>query len=135
MTKKTKQAENQSNVDVLVVEDNEIDQKIIANYLEEYEVSYLIVNDGLKALEAIKKLEFKLVLLDLGLPVLNGYQLMEKLKKELKNNLSVVAITGHDLEEVKEKCFDLGFSAVFSKPIGKIELVGVITLFLPHKFD
>lgn len=119
-------------IDVLIVEEILLDQKLLARYLTEYDITYIIAFDLPSATKAFKFNQFSLVLLGIELFEMKGFELAEKLRNELKTNVPIVAITAHKIDEVKEKCFDVGMNACFSKPIAKVDLVGILTQFLPH---
>lgn len=119
--------------DVLVVEDNILDQKLLAAYLTEYDISCFIAANGKEALEIIANADFKLVLLDIGLPELDGYAVARKMRQELNITIPIVAITAYNIDEVKDQCFAAGMNACFEKPIGRVALVGILTQFLPDK--
>ncbi|TCD08550.1 response regulator [Pedobacter frigidisoli] len=124
---------NLKSIDVLIIEDNKVDQKLLSSYLREYDISFKCVENGLNAIDMLNKFSFRLLLLDIGLPEMNGYQLTQTIRNDLKLSMPIVAITAHNVEDVKAKCFAVGMSGCFGKPIGKIELVGVLTQFLPKE--
>ncbi|AZI27748.1 response regulator [Pedobacter sp. G11] len=120
-------------IDVLIAEDNLIDQKLLSAYLEEYDITHIIVDSGEEAIKILQSVTFKLLLFDISLPGINGYQLTKVVKEEMKITTPVVAITAYSIDEAKDKCFASGMNACFSKPISKIELVGMLTQFLPKE--
>lgn len=117
--------------DVLVVEDNILDQQLLNAYLAEYDITSFIAGNGEEALKIIVTSNFKLVLLDIGLPELDGYAIARKMRQELKITIPIVAITACNIDEVKDKCFAAGMDACVEKPIGRVALVGILTQFLP----
>lgn len=119
--------------DVLIVEDNIIDQKVLSDYLQEYDITYLMADSGEEAKTMLESLSFKLILLDIGLPGIDAYQLTEIIRQEMKINVPIVAVTNYGIDEVKNKCFAVGMNGCFSKPIGRVELVGMLTQFLPKE--
>jgi len=119
-------------IDVLIVEDNLIDQKILSSFLEEYDISYQIAKDGHEAKSHLKTTAFRLIFLDLGLPEMDGYQIADFIRLDLKIDTPIVAVTAYTIDEVKDKCFTKGMNACFSKPIGKVVVVGILTQFLPE---
>lgn len=125
-------AQNNS-VDVLLVEDNSINQKLFSYYFNEYDVSYDVVNDGFEAIDILRKKKYKLILLDIELPKKDGYHTAQEIREVLNIDTPIVAITAHDINDVKEQCFETGMNACFSKPVSKVELVGVLAQFLPQE--
>jgi len=120
-------------IDVLIVEDNLIDQKLIANYLREYDFSFKIASDGHEAQVLLESHSFYLILLDLMMPKIDGFELAKIIRQKLRLEIPIVAITAFNINEVKDKCFAAGMNGCFSRPIQKIELVGMLTQFLPNE--
>ncbi|UKT64645.1 response regulator [Pedobacter mucosus] len=118
-------------IDVLIVEETLIDQKILARYLAEYDISYAIASDLPSAMHAFKSNRFKLLLLGIELFEMKGLELVALLRNNLSINIPIVAITAHEIDDIKEQCFKTGMNACFSKPIAKVDLVGILTQFLP----
>jgi len=116
-----------STIDVLIVDDNVIDQKLLSAYLKAYDVSFDIAENSEAAVKKLSDVTFKLVLVDVDSAEVDGYTLVEMIRGDL--NIPIVAITMDDVEEVKAKCFAIGMNGCFTKPISKIELVGVLTQF------
>jgi CheY-like chemotaxis protein len=106
---------------ILVVDDEPLVRKAIGGVLKERGYPVVAVEDGVKALAAFREEEFGLVLLDLGMPGMNGYQTAEEMKK-LKPDVPVVLVTGWgddvDQDRVKETCI----VRVLNKPFQPGEL-------------
>jgi len=118
-------------IDVLIIENNLADQKLLAGYLKEYDISYQVADDGLEAQTILQNTAFKLLLLNINLPKMDGYKLAKIIRQEMNLNIPIVAITDYAIDDVKERCFNIGMNACFSKPVGKVEVVGILTQFLP----
>jgi len=78
-----------------------------------------------KGLEAIEKLKPELVFLDIEMPLLNGYEVAKKIR-ESGSNVSIIAMTGHDSENEKQKCISVGMNSCISKPFDKEKLYSLI---------
>jgi CheY-like chemotaxis protein len=116
-------------IDVLIVDGSAIDQKMLSSYLKEYDVSFDVAQNKDEAIKKLKDFTFKLILVDVESPEIEGYKLVQMLSTDLDLATPVVAIITHDVDEVKTKCFDIGVNGCFTKPISKIEVVGVLTQF------
>ncbi len=114
-------------IDVLIVDDNPVDQKLLSAYLKAYDVSFDIAENAGAAFKKLHDFTFKLILVDVNSTEMDGYQLVETIRGDL--DIPIVAIIGDDVEEVKAKCFAIRMNGCFTKPISKIELVGVLTQF------
>ncbi|WP_316796786.1 response regulator [Pedobacter agri] len=118
-------------IDVLIVEDNLIDQKLLSAYLKEYDIAFKISNDGIEAQNLLKTFSFSLVLLNIELPIIDGFQLTKIIREPLRLDTPIVAITANKVDDIIEKCFAFGMNACIFKPIDKLEIFGILTEFLP----
>ena len=101
---------------VLLVEDTVDNQVLITAYLEEIGANVKIVNNGRECLDIIKTEKFDLILMDMQMPVMNGYDALVKLKEE-KCLIPVVMLTGNAFEEERRRCTDAGCGDFIVKPI------------------
>lgn len=105
------------NLSVLVAEDNPLNAKFFLSLFSEYGMKADIANNGIKALEMIKVKNYDIVLMDIEMPKMNGYQAAEVMRKELKLNIPIIAITAHAMSGEKEKCLQSGMNDYISKPV------------------
>lgn len=87
---------------ILVVDDNEMNRMVVDLILDEYEVEVTEVENGSYALEQIKNNTFDLVLMDLQMPILNGYEATKIIREELKMNIPVIALTANAIKGEQE---------------------------------
>ena len=104
-------------VRILAVEDNKMNQRLIGFMLQNWGLQYEISPDGHDACERLRKGKFDLVLMDIELPLLNGYESTQKIRYELKQDLPIIAMTAHDNMSEREKCFAAGMNDYVSKPV------------------
>ena len=103
---------------VLAIEDNELNRQILCAILED-EYNILEAEDGKQGLDLLKKhyREISAVLLDLQMPVMNGYEFLKIVKNdELLKNIPVIVITANDALEEEERCLALGANDFVLKP-------------------
>ncbi|WP_231427655.1 response regulator [Pedobacter sp. Leaf250] len=117
-------------IDVLMVEDNLIDQKLLSAYLKEYDITFKISKNGIEAQNLLKTISFSLVLLNIELPTIDGFRLTKILRKQMRLDTPIVAITANKVDDIKEKCFAFGMSGCVCKPIDKLEIFGILTKYL-----
>jgi len=118
-------------VRILLVEDNETIRRAFAILLEESGYQVLQAGSGREALEVTAKSAPHLVLMDLGLPDMNGLEVTRALKSDPSTrNIAVVAITGRALESDREACRAAGCSGYLTKPIDTQQLLRKIPEFL-----
>lgn len=106
---------------ILLVEDNPLNQKIVGFYLRKNHHNVEISSTGEQALEIFKKEEFDIILMDLMLPGLNGYEVTKLMRKmesedpERKKSI-IIALTANTLDNDREKCLQQGMDEFISKP-------------------
>lgn len=113
------------NLRVLVAEDNLINQKVMQSFLKRWKVECVIVGNGVEVLEELKKNEFDVVLMDLEMPEMDGYEaasLIRKMEDEKAKNIPIIALTAAALNEVKEKVYAVGMTDFVTKPFNPVEL-------------
>lgn len=125
---------NWSGYSILVVDDNEINQQVARGYLEQTGVSITTAMSGLQAIEIIDKKHFDLVLMDINMPHLDGWQATTMIRQHYSGSeLPIVALTAFSGEEVFETCLRVGMSAHIGKPIVESQLMETLGKFLTAK--
>jgi len=108
---------------ILVVEDEDKDVRLIQNYLQGEACQIVVAKTGEETLSRVLKEKIDLVLLDILLPGINGFQVVERLREmECGKNLQIVALTNLRDMESKIKGIELGVDDYLVKPINKHEL-------------
>ena len=103
---------------ILIAEDNAASSELIMEVLSGRGYEIIEVCDGRQALQKIEELEPDLVLLDIQLPILDGFAVLSQLRQNPRfANLRVVAVTASVMKEDREKGMRAGFDAYISKPI------------------
>lgn len=106
---------------VLVVEDQREISSIIIKYLENEGYDYQLAEDGLSALDTFSDDFFHLVLLDVMMPGIDGFQVLSEIRKV--SNVPVIMLTARELEPDRIKGFDLGADDYVIKPFSPKELM------------
>jgi CheY-like chemotaxis protein len=107
---------------ILVAEDNEINQKIIAHLLKKENIEPDIANDGKEAIELFEKKDYDLLLLDLQMPHMDGFQTAKYIRKILGSNIPIVAMTAGAYANEQTRCFEIGVNQYLSKPFSAEDL-------------
>ncbi len=116
---------------VLVVDDNDLNLKIIDKLLKKYNIMTTLVASGQNCLDLINDHEyFDLILMDDMMPEMNGKETFAKLKEIEGFKTPVVALTANALSGMKEQYLKLGFNDYLAKPINKDELDEVLKKYL-----
>ena len=125
-----REARTPEQLPVLLVEDNKINQKIAFFALKKFGFNVEIAENGFEAVERFQNGEFKIVLMDLQMPVMNGFDATSKIRaietgKELPSCL-IIALSANTIKEDIEKCFIVGMNEYISKPFSPEKLIEVI---------
>jgi PAS domain S-box-containing protein len=115
---------------ILVVEDNAMNQLLIKFTFQSWKVNYELADNGAKAIEWLQRDKFHLVLLDIQMPLMDGYATAQAIRKELKSDIPIIAMTAHALAGEREKCLSYGMNDYISKPIHEKELYGLLVRYL-----
>ena len=106
---------------ILVAEDEDLNFMMVREMLKRLNVKVLRASNGQEAVDSVKENQVDLVLMDLKMPVMDGYE-ATRLIKEFKPTLTIIALTAYSLESDKEKALNSGCSDVIVKPINRENL-------------
>lgn len=109
---------------ILVVEDNPMNQKYITFLFKKWGVSLNLAIDGVEAIEKIKQEAFDLILMDIQMPNLNGYQTASIIRntKNRNQNIPIVALTASAFLDQKSKALEAGMDDFLPKPFSPLQL-------------
>ncbi|MFC1850330.1 two-component regulator propeller domain-containing protein [candidate division CSSED10-310 bacterium] len=103
---------------ILLVEDNAINQQVATEILERAGVIVAVVGNGRKAVEEVAKSDFEAVLMDIQMPVMDGFEATQLIRKNLTSDeLPIIAMTAHAMKGDSDKCFEAGMNDYVTKPI------------------
>ncbi|MEZ5873193.1 MAG: response regulator [Nitratireductor sp.] len=119
---------------LLGVEDNEINRLVLEHSLMPLGMPFHIAHDGLKGVAAFKQLGPVLVLMDVSLPEMNGYQATQAIREHERemglHRTPIIAMTAHALKEDRQRCLDAGMDDYLAKPISPDVLTAKIQTWL-----
>jgi CheY-like chemotaxis protein len=123
-----------SNLKVLIVEDNKINQLVTRKILEKSQCNCTVVEAGIEALEILKTETFDLILMDINMPGMNGFETTIKIRQ---NNITtpIIALTAFSKHEIEQEAIDSGMNAVVIKPYKKSELYSIISELIQKNAD
>lgn len=110
---------------ILVAEDNPMNVLIIKQFLKKWDVSYDIAKNGKIALDKVQEADYDMVLMDLQMPVMDGYdaaQSIRNLNQEKYKELPIIAVTASAFNEIRAKVIGAGMTDFVTKPINPEEL-------------
>ena len=123
---------------ILLVEDNLMNQKVVMFNLKKLNCDITPVTNGKEALENFKNNSYDLILMDIMLPEMNGYDITIEIRKfeklnEVKNPVTIIALTANTYENDKEKCLSVGMDDYISKPFSAQQLIKTIEKYIPEE--
>ena len=107
------------NVKVLVVEDVELNQLLMETLLDDFGFKFTIVANGKLAIEELLKNDYDIVLMDLHMPVMNGFQATNHIRNSMKSRIPIIAITADVTTVDLKQCQEVGMNDYISKPINE----------------
>jgi len=106
-----------SKLNILLVEDNQLNVKLILSLFSENNLKLQTSENGAKCIEKLKENIFDIILMDMEMPVMNGYEATTFIRNELKNNIPIIAMSANAMSGEREKCLSMGMNDYISKPI------------------
>ena len=103
---------------ILIVEDNELNRDMLSRRLIKKGYSIEFAEDGAEGLEKLASVKPDLVLMDIGLPIMDGWEATKKAKENPDTeHIPIIALTAHALEQDRQKAFDVGADDFDTKPV------------------
>ena len=116
---------------ILIVEDNEMNRDMLSRRLQRKGFEVVMAEDGQQGVDMSKSENPDVILMDLGLPVMDGWQATSSIKEdEATKNIPIIVLTAHAMAGDREKALDAGADEYDTKPIEFKRLLGKINNFL-----
>lgn len=114
---------------ILVTEDNPLNQKLALRVLQDMGFTTDLAVNGSEAVELVRqKKHFDVILMDIQMPEMDGYEATRQIRHELKSDVPIMAMTAHAMSGEKEKCLAFGMNDYISKPFKTQELMNKLYL-------
>jgi signal transduction histidine kinase/CheY-like chemotaxis protein/Tfp pilus assembly protein PilF len=117
---------------VLVVEDNRINQLVTKKIMEKNNYKCTVVDDGYEALRTLENENFDIILMDINMPLINGFE-TTRLIRNKNIETPVVALTAFDKEEIAEEALSSGMNDIIIKPFDQSKLFKAMTALIQNK--
>jgi CheY-like chemotaxis protein/HPt (histidine-containing phosphotransfer) domain-containing protein len=120
---------------ILLAEDSIVNQKVAVGLLSLRGHSVVVVNNGIEALDSLKKKSFDVVLMDVQMPEMDGFEatrLIRRKEQTTGEHLPIIAMTAHAMKGDRERCLEAGMDGYISKPIEAVELYRAIESYVPN---
>lgn len=119
---------------ILIAEDNAVNAKVMALMLEHLDAQFVLVKNGLEAIEAFKRddIGFELILMDCQMPEVDGFEAtraIRSIEAEHSHRTPIVAMTAYALPGAREACFEAGMDGYLLKPISAKQLAEALSQF------
>ncbi|KAI9486938.1 MAG: hypothetical protein EXX96DRAFT_535140 [Benjaminiella poitrasii] len=124
-------------LDILLAEDNIVNQKLAVRILEKFGHKVEIVSNGKLAVEAFDNNKYDLILMDVQMPIMGGFEATQKIREieqrtGSRSHVPIIALTAHAMIGDREKCLQSGMDEYVTKPLRFPELIAAIKKFAPH---
>jgi signal transduction histidine kinase/CheY-like chemotaxis protein len=103
-------------VHVLLVDDNEINQRLASIMLQNMGCKVTIAGNGQEAIEKLPDNDFQLILMDIQMPLMNGYEATEYMRNKVKLTLPIIGLSANVYKEEIEQCYQSGMNDYLGKP-------------------
>ena len=114
--------------EVLLVEDNKINQQVAEELLDQAGLNVTIANNGREAVHLISKHSYAVILMDLQMPQMDGFEATQVIRESLgMKDIPIIAMTANAMAEDREKCLDVGMNDHVPKPIDPDQLFAALT--------
>ena len=121
--------------EILLVEDNSINQQVAQEILENMGLFVQVASNGKTALSALEEHTFDLIITDIQMPEMDGFELTRIIRNHEKfHSIPILAMTAHAMEKDRKKCLSVGMNDHISKPIDSEKLLNTLSYWLnSHK--
>ncbi|MFY8187478.1 MAG: response regulator [Flavobacterium sp.] len=125
-----KPIKHDGDVNILVVEDGTINQLLIKVILKQFGLKCELASNGKMAIEKLQNTHFDLILMDIQMPVMNGFEATDYIRNTMKSNIPIIALTADVTSADFQKCMQMGMNDYVSKPIDENQLYAKMLQFV-----
>ncbi len=119
---------------LLVVDDIAHNRELIVNFLEKHKLEIYSAENGKEAIDIVMKCKPDLILMDLKMPVMDGFEATSIIKsKDQFKSVPIIALTASAMQEEQDKILNFGFDHFIHKPVSQKELIKQLAKYLSHK--
>ncbi|HEY1195389.1 GAF domain-containing hybrid sensor histidine kinase/response regulator [Flavobacterium sp.] len=120
---------------ILLCEDNALNQKLAKSVITNFGFDLDIAHNGEEGIELLSQNHYDLILMDLQMPVKDGYQTTEYIRNEMDSKIPIIAMTAHSLVGEQERCYKSGMNAYVPKPFKQAVLLKAIKTVMNPDFE
>ena len=111
---------------ILIAEDNMINQKLIERILHKLGYKTDTVSDGIQVLESIKKKAFNVILMDVRMPIMDGFETTLAIRQMHINQPYIIAMTANAMSQDRDECLQIGMNDYIAKPMRLAEIIAIL---------
>lgn len=118
---------------ILLCEDNELNQRLIRAILTDRGYTVDLAENGEKGIHLLKKNSYDLILMDIQMPIMDGYDTTRIIRQEIKSSIPILALTANFMLVEKTNCLQMGMNDYLSKPFAKEDLLNKVDLMVSEQ--
>jgi CheY-like chemotaxis protein len=135
VTRHTITEDKRKEVQILLTEDYPTNQQVAMRHLQNAGFQVDLVENGQQAFDAFKRKHYDLILMDIQMPVMDGYEATEAIRNweeekrkggDSDNRIPIIAMTAHALKDYRERCLEAGMDDYIAKPLRRKELLAIV---------
>ena len=111
---------------ILIAEDNIINQKLIERILHKLGYKTDTVSDGIQVLESVKKKDYNVILMDVRMPEMDGFEATQALRLMPVEQPYIIAMTANAMSNDREECLQIGMNDYIAKPMRLTEIIKIL---------
>jgi signal transduction histidine kinase/FixJ family two-component response regulator len=111
---------------ILIVEDNQINQRVAGAILRSYGLDFELASNGLEAIERYASREYAAILMDCQMPEMDGHEATRRIRRMQRNRIPIIALTASAGESDRREAMAAGMDDFLSKPVRREELIAVV---------
>lgn len=116
-----------TNLNILVVDDNEVNRKLLIKFLNRYEINNDIATNGEEAIKRFKENNYNYIFMDCQMPIMDGFEATKIIRSlDVSNNIKIIAMTAYATESDRKKCLDAGMDDFLTKPISLLDVARLL---------
>ena len=120
-------------ISILLVEDNEMNRMVVQNTLQYYDCSVTEAENGMEAITLLKNQNFDIILMDIQMPEMDGYEATKIIRTDFKLTTPIIALTANAFKTEIEKCKKAGMNDYVTKPFDESILLNTISKYISEK--
>jgi CheY-like chemotaxis protein len=121
---------SKGNLKILLAEDNKVNQEVAVSMLSRQGYDVIIANNGEEVVKAVQNESFDLILMDVQMPLMNGYEatgIIRQMEKQTHRRIPIIGLTANAMNGDREKCIDAGMDDYLSKPVNMKNLLTTVS--------